>query len=243
MTDVHCHILPNVDDGAASFEEAMAMARLAVDSGVRRIAATPHFYGARESLAQIPVILSRLEGLQEMVRQEGLELQLYPGVEVLCTPETPKLAAQRLLPTIGRGNYFLTEFFFDESTDFMDETLEQIAALGYIPLIAHPERYFAVQKNPRTVQRWFREGYAVQVNKGSVLGAFGSRSESAAHELLEHGFVHMIASDAHHSDHRTTHMRQVYDWSMEQLGERYTQILFRENPSRVIGGRELVPVA
>lgn len=242
MTDIHCHILPGVDDGAASFEEAMVMARLAVESGVHAIAATPHFYGTAESLSQIPVILSRLEALREQIRMEGLGLEIYPGVEVLSTPETPKLAAQRLLPTIGSGRYFLTEFFFDERTEFMDGILEQIAALGYIPLIAHPERYFAVQKNPDTVARWFREGYAVQVNKGSVLGAFGSRSETVALDLLEMGVVHMIASDAHHADHRTTHMGRVYRWCAEELGKEYTKILFEENPARVIEGRELAPV-
>jgi len=242
VIDVHCHILPNVDDGAASFEEAMVMARLAVDSGVRAIAATPHFYGNRESLEQIPVILNRLEALQARIDKEGLELKLYPGVEVLSTPETPKLAAQRLLPTIGQGKYFLTEFFFDESIAFMDETLEQIASLGYTPLVAHPERYFAVQKNLRTVHRWFREGYAIQVNKGSILGSLGSRSEAAAQELLAMGFVHMISSDAHHADRRTPHMAEVRELCGAELGREYTHILLTENPCRVIEGKALVPV-
>ena len=242
MVDVHCHILPNVDDGAASFDEALVMARLAVDSGVHAIAATPHFYGNRESLEQIPVILERLEALQREIDREGLPLKLYPGVEVLSTPETPKLAAQRLLPTVGKGKYFLTEFFFDESIAFMDETLEQIAALGYIPMVAHPERYFAVQKNLKTVHRWFRAGYAIQVNKGSILGAFGARSEAAVRELLAMGFVHLVASDAHHADHRTPHMTEVLLQCREELGREYSQILFSENPGRVVEGRPLVPV-
>ena len=242
MVDVHCHILPDVDDGAASFEEALVMARLAAESGVQAIAATPHFYGNRESLEQIPVILERLEALQDQIHGEGMALKLYPGVEVLSTPETPKLAAQRLLPTIGKGNYFLTEFFFDESIAFMDETLEQIAGLGYTPMVAHPERYFAVQKNLKTVHRWFRAGYAIQVNKGSILGAFGSRSEAAVQELLAMGFVHMVASDAHHADHRTPHMAEVAAYCQEELGREYARILLSENPRRVIEGRPLVPV-
>lgn len=242
MVDIHCHILPNVDDGASGMDEAMVMARLAVESGVSAIAATPHFYGNRDSLEQIPVIMDRFDALQAEIKGAGLPLKLYPGVEVLSTPETPKLAAKRLLPTLGRGNYFLTEFFFDENAVFMDQTLKQIAALGYTPLIAHPERYFAVQKDTRTVQRWFREGYAIQVNKGSVLGAFGARSEMAAKDLLRGGFAHVVASDAHHADRRTPHMGRVVQWCREELGPEYTQVLFSDNPGRIIMGREPVPV-
>lgn len=241
MIDIHCHILPGVDDGAADLEESLAMVRLAAESGVTRIVATPHFHGEEESMQMLPRVLSRLNTLKREVKRFELPVTIHPGVEILCTPQTPSLAQQGKLPTIGNSRYILTEFFFDETLEYMELMLDQLTRWGYQPVVAHPERYQAVQRRPQVMQRWFAKGYILQLNKGSILGSFGTRAETTATDLLKRGLAHVIASDAHHADFRTTHMSAIAAWGREYLGEEYTSILLQKNPGQILQGKPVIP--
>lgn len=240
MVDIHCHILPNFDDGAAVLDESLEMARMASRSGVTDLAATSHFAGTFEGLERLPLMRQRYTELMLAIRKADIPLRLHPGAEILCTPQTPELARMGKLPTLGSGNYVLTEFYFDESFDFMDTMLADIAAEGYRVVVAHPERYGAVQHDPHLMHRWARLGYVLQVNKGSVLGAFGSGAKHTARILLENGLVHLFASDAHSYHSRTPHMSQIRQWAEEHCDERYAQILLQRNPRRILEGRPIV---
>ena len=242
MVDIHCHILPQMDDGASDLEESLAMARMAADSGVTDIVATPHFPGWKDSLRLVPKLINRYTTLSKAIEEEQIPVKLHLGAEIMCMSDTAYLASQKLLPTIGDTRYFLTEFRFDESYDVMDAMLRDIAALGYIPVVAHPERYGAIQADPLAVQRWFRQGYVLQLNKGSVLGAFGSDARITAEILLKTGLVHLIASDAHSARRRTPHMGMLREWMEYHLHHRYAHILLEENPSRLLRGESMHPV-
>lgn len=242
MIDIHCHILPAFDDGAANMSESMAMARMAVSSGVSAIVATPHFPGESSSLRRIKSLLDRFELLTQRIEQENLPLKLYPGAEIRCLPETPQLAARNALPTIGNSNYLLTEFYFNESSAYMTQMLDTLMDQGYRIVVAHPERYQAVQQNPQLAQLWFEKGCILQLNKGSLLGAFGGRVQMTADQLLDQGLVHVIASDAHGADKRTTHMGALMQLLNERCSPEYAQILLERNPARILEGRPMVPV-
>ena len=237
MVDIHCHIVPEVDDGAWDLDAAMEMARLAVKSGVRRIIATPHFQGKPEHLESVSYIVHQFKRLESSIKRERLELELLPGMEVLCVPETMELARMGQLPTLGNSRYVLTEFYFDASWEFMDATLQELRRCGYMPVVAHPERYGAVQRDPGLARSWFARGIVLQINKGSVLGAFGRRAEDTALRLLYRGTAHVIASDAHTPEVRTTDMGPVRQWAREHLGREYTKILLEDNPGRISRGR------
>ena len=242
MVDIHCHILPGVDDGAASMEESLAMVRLAAESGVRRIVATPHFPGEEESMQMLPLVLSRFKALRHEVKKRNLPVSVYPGVEILCTPQTPNLARQGKLPTIGNSRYILTEFYFDETLEYMELMLDQLARWGYRPVVAHPERYEAVQKRPLVMQRWFGKGYILQLNKGSILGAFGTRAENAANDLLKRGLAHVIASDAHSYRVRTPWLQDIRKVLTQEISEDCARLLLRDNPNRIIHNEIIQPV-
>ena len=236
MVDIHCHILPGVDDGAWDLEAAVEMARIAVRCGVSRIIATPHFKGVPGSLAQMPEIFRQVQRLRKAIEEEKLELDLLPGAEVLCVPQTLELARKEWLPTLGDSRYVLTEFYFDASAAFMDATLEELERLGYQPVVAHPERYGAVQRDPGLAREWFERGVVLQLNKGSVLGAFGHRAAETAERLLYRGRVHVIASDAHSPERRTTDLSGVREWCLEHLCREYTKLLLEENPGLIARG-------
>lgn len=242
MIDIHCHILPAFDDGAADLAESMGMARMAVSSGVTGIVATPHFPGEAASLRRMGALLKRYERLEQAIRRENLQLQLWPGAEILCLPETPQLAAKKALPTIGDTNYILVEFNFGEPQSYMSEMLDALAQAGYLPVVAHPERYRAVQMNTQLLKYWFDRGYILQLNKGSVLGAFGGRVQQTAQRMIGEGLAHVIASDAHGTDKRTTHMGALKQWVEGRCDPDYAQILTERNPARLVAGRGMVPI-
>ena len=241
MVDIHCHILPNLDDGSSCPEESVAMARLAVASGVTDIITTPHFRGEAAALRMLPAIMGRLARLQDALARENLPLRLHPGAEILCTPDTPRMGARGELPTLGESRYLLTEFYFNETGAFMDDILDALARQGYWPVIAHPERFEAVQADPELARHWFDKGYLLQVNKGSVLGGFGRRVRQTAAVLLETGIAHLFASDAHGADVRTPYMTELRSWAEENLGPSYTWILMEENPARILRGQQVLP--
>lgn len=242
MIDIHCHILPGFDDGAADLRDAMAMARIAAVSGTTDIIATPHFPGEEASLERLGLLLSRYARLEKAIARENLPLKLHPGAEILCLPQTPRLARQGQLPTLGDTNYLLCEFYFNESRVYMDEMLRFLAGCGYRIVVAHPERYEAVQQEPGLAAQWFGLGYVLQLNKGSISGAFGPAVQTAGLELLNQGLYHLVASDAHGTDTRTTDMRAARQRLEELCPEPYVRILLEENPRRLLQGLDMAPV-
>lgn len=241
MVDIHCHILPEVDDGAQSLAEALEMADMAVRCGVTDLVTTSHFHGEEENLALLDRIYRQFQRLEEALGHEQIPLRLHLGAEILCTHRTGKLAREQRLPTLGNTNYVLCEFYFDAPYDYMDRILVEITQAGYRPVVAHPERYHAIQQEPRRAQRWFRKGYVLQVNKGSLLGAFGPRVQAAARWMLDMGFVHVLASDAHSLRHRTTDLSQLENWLLDRYSPRCARLLLEENPGRLLRGEDMIP--
>lgn len=242
MIDIHCHILPDFDDGARDLQESLTMARLAAESGVAGIIATPHFRGEQSTLGVLPQLLETYRELSQAIRREGIPVSLLPGAEILCMPQTAELARDQALPTLGDTQYLLTEFFFDEPGFRISMMLRSLADCGYKPVIAHPERYDAVQEDPGLLESWFRDGYVIQLNKGSILGAFGSRVERTADIALYHGFAHLVASDAHSCIRRTTSMHRLRHRLTEKCPPEYIRILLEQNPAHLIRNQDMVPV-
>lgn len=242
VVDIHCHILPGVDDGAEDLAESLEMARMAVSCGVTDLAATPHLLGDSFDQKRLGLLYRQFQRLEHALKRENIPLKLHLGAEILCTSQTVDLAWAEQIPAIGDTRYVLCEFYFDTPGFQMDELLSGIAEAGFYPVVAHPERYDAVQQEPRWVQRWFHRGYVIQMNKGSVLGAFGTRVEITAHRLLDRGFVHILASDAHSAHRRTTDLAPLRSWLQEHCSQAYAQLLLEENPARLLRGREMAPV-
>lgn len=242
MIDIHCHILPNADDGAESIAESLAMARAAAASGVRTIVATPHsnLPALREKHYVSYDLRDRFVALCLAVREAEIPLEILPGAEILCTPDLPELLQKkRLLPLAGT-HYLLTEFFFDEPLSYIDHTLDMIRRHGLIPVVAHPERYDAVQASPDCVQSWLEAGYAVQLNKGSILGELGHRAEFTAHWLLRHNLIQLAASDAHGAVRRTASLDSLHRCLSQVYSPACADLLLVHNPHRLLRDQPLL---
>lgn len=243
MIDLHCHILPGVDDGSATDEESCMMARLAVDSGVTAIAATPHCnvpgqFRNYDSQA----LRQKFSHLRGLLREQKIPLKLYTGMEVYVTPEVPELLRQKKLLPLGNSRYLLVEFGFDESRQFAGEMLEAIRREGLTPVVAHPERYWFVQRERTCLLRWVDEGCVLQVNKGSLFGMFGREAARVANWCLGEGCLHLIGSDAHSPFRRTTRLADVWDYAADFDSPEIADFLLEKNPAAILDDRPVRPV-
>lgn len=239
MIDLHAHILPGIDDGAQSLEMALEMARIALAAGVRQMAATPHCNLPDSSRANYdgPELRRQLNDLRKALEQENLPLELYPGAEVFADEELPRLVRSRRLTSLNDGRYLLVEFGFEEDPDFVNFILEMLLEEGYTPLIAHPERYGFVIRNPELAYRYVSMGCCLQLNRGSLTGRFGPRPERTAWALVEHQLAACVASDCHRAEFRTPHLADAWEVLEEAYGPACPRLLLEENPRRILDSR------
>ena len=232
MVDIHCHILPGMDDGAKDPEEALLMARLARGGGTKTIIATPH-YGQRQDKLTCADIRREAAAMQRRVQAAGLDLEILPGMELLCGSDFDGTLESGDYLTLAGSRYLLTEFYFDESPEFMDSVLMKAAQRKLVPIVAHPERYEAVQEDPMLVAHWIDMGCGIQVNAGSLLGRLGRGSRDAGAWLVRSGLVHIVASDGHDLDMRVPSLRSVREYLEERVSEDCAWEVLFENPKRV----------
>ena len=234
MIDLHSHILPELDDGSGSLAESLAMARMAVDSGITAMVATPHCaYDRREE------VLESWQLLSQALQETRIPLELYPGMEIFGNDDTLRLLREGRLLTLNGSRYPLVEFDFQGSGETQTRLLEELCDGGYRPLVAHPERYAYVRRNPRLINEWFRMGCLMQVNRGSLLGRFGSHVQAMAVELVERGFATVVASDAHGCRSRTPWMGDVRKMLTGEITALCAQVLLQDNPERILKNKPL----
>ncbi len=237
MIDLHCHILPGLDDGAPDLQSSLEMAAMASECGITAIAATPHC-----ALDRCQEVFDSFTQLQQALQREQIPVQLLPGMEIFGTPETAQLLRQNRLLTLNGSRYPLVEFGF--YTDGRQETqiLEQIVDAGFTPLVAHPERYEYLQQTPEYVDLWCRMGCRFQLNRGSLMGRFGNAAQALAFALVDRGFATVVASDAHSPRFRTPWMQDVQQLLQEEFSMEIAQLLMEDNPRRILQNKELPPL-
>ncbi|MGM9680868.1 MAG: tyrosine-protein phosphatase [Eubacteriales bacterium] len=242
--DIHCHLLPGLDDGSSCMEETLDMARLALDSGVTTIAVTPHSYGHGYSSFDPDccfLMRHRLEALREMLAEYRLPLKVVPGMEILAHEKMTDYLRDGLMLTLNDTRYVLVEFPFDEHPRYVRKMLDELLSEGYRPIVAHPERYFFVQDRPDLVAEWLEAGALAQANKGSPLGYFGSSAKKCADYLLSCGMIQVIASDAHSADYRTTHFGAISAYITKHYSPEIAKRLLDTNPRAILHGSPVKP--
>ena len=240
MIDIHSHILPGIDDGSSDLYESLEMAELAVRGGTSTIVATPHCNipgSYRNYYSEEYDYVFNL--LQDSIKNENIDLQVLPGMEVFVTEDVPKLITEGMVIPINNTKYMLFEFGFGEEPDFVRYMLERIMDLGVKPVIAHAERFHFVHDNPHLLKEWKKKDIVIQMNKGSFQGRFGYKSEEIAFMAMDAGLVNVIASDAHGCNMRTPFMDNVYYELSADYKAEYLNKLFNDNPLKIITGRSI----
>lgn len=244
MIDLHCHILPFVDDGADNANIACAMAKHSLRCGVDTVVVTPHcnLFGARENFRgrEYEEVLGMFRAL---LRQHRIPLNVLPGCELFVHDSNlVELLDHKKVMTLNRSRYLLTEFHFHASGESISHSLSRIARRGYVPVVAHPERYRAVQQDPLLVVEWFSQGHIIQLNKGSLLGRLGQGAHSTAIHLLRAGLAHVIASDAHNMQHRPPGFLSLMPTLKQHCSGEYAKLLLEDNPMRILSDQP-IPIA
>ncbi len=236
MVDLHCHILPGLDDGAATMEEAVAMARLAAASGIAHIAATSHGNCPPYSYT-LEEYREAFEALQEELIRREIPVKLHPGMEIFLDEDAVPLLKERRLLTLGRTETVLAEFAFEERPDAAFRRIEELEDAGYRIVLAHPERYVFLQRDPELAGYLAERGCVLQVNQGSLTGDFGEACRQLAIRMLRTGMAGVIATDAHDTELRSHDLSRLMRF-LEGYGGRERHIWLSENPSRILKGMQ-----
>ncbi|HCI53583.1 MAG TPA: capsular biosynthesis protein [Gallionella sp.] len=237
MIDLHCHYLPGIDDGAESMEDSLNLARVAVLDGITHAAMTPHIHPGRyENIRSSAVVAT--EQFRRALQQAGIPLQIYAAGEVRLSSEVIELLEQDELPFLGTLNGFrilLLEFPYGHIPLGTEKLARWLLAQNIRPLIAHPERNKVIMQNVEAIAPYIDIGCLLQVTAASVIGDFGVPARQSAALLLERGWVHVIASDAHNLTHRAPKMKAARQCLFENFGAGIAEQLTRLNPAKILG--------
>ncbi|MBO5065221.1 MAG: capsular biosynthesis protein [Clostridia bacterium] len=240
MIDIHCHILPGADDGAGNMSDALEMAELAASSGIKRIIVTPHCNVPGSFRNYWNYFMAEdVRSLQNEIRKKKINLTVYPGQEVYLAPGFVELLKKGEFIGLNESKYMLVEFGMRETADVAYRKLQQVIAEGYVPIVAHPERYGFVSEQQEAVYRMKDLGALLQVNRGSIKGAFGMSAMKKANEIISTYQADFVASDAHSQYSRTPYLADVHEFISEEISADYGDWLFKVNPSKVINGEEI----
>lgn len=233
MIDLHCHLLPGIDDGAPDLATSLEMARIAVADGITTIACTPHIYpGLYENTAA--GIRAAIQALQAELDQAGIALRLVEGADIHLTPDLLAGLRADYLPTLNRTRYLLLEPPHHVAPPRFEEQVFNLLANGYVPLITHPERLTWIEDNYPIFLRIARAGAWLQVTAGALTGRFGKRPRYWSQRLIDEGPVHIIASDAHSVHRRPPLLAEAQVAAARQVGQVEAWAMVRDRPQGVI---------
>lgn len=241
--DLHSHILFGIDDGPDEIEQSLALAESYAEAGYRVVVATPHRHGCLAGKDVRARIQRNLQTLNRAIAEQGLELTVLPGMEVVLSPDILDGLRSGAIFTIGGGHFVLIETPFEQFPLGWEQCLFQIVAGGYSVLLAHPERCRQLMRRPEMFDVLAEMGVCLQVNCDSLLGSWGKSAQNLAHRLLAEGRVHCLATDSHDAVKRSPmSLRKVFDAFGAVYGAQTLVRLAAENPQRVLDRRPLLAV-
>ena len=233
MIDLHCHMLPGLDDGATDLAVSLAMARASVADGVTVLACTPHIFpGLYHNTG--PSIRRACGELQGILDREGIALRLIPGADNHIVPDFVAGLRSGHLLALGDSRYVLVEPPHHIAPVRLEDLFFDILVSGYTPILTHPERLTWVRAHYERVQRMVRAGVWVQVTSGSLTGAFGRSARYWAERMLDEGCVHLLATDAHDIDRRPPDLRRGRELAAKRVGDEEAENLVLHRPRGVI---------
>lgn len=236
MIDLHCHILPGLDDGSPDLAVSLEMAKVAVADGIITMACTPHFVpGVYKNIG--PIVRAAIKSLSAALGDAGIPLQLVTGADAHAAPDLlAGLRSGRVL-TLNDSRYFLIEPPHDIFPPRFEELVFALAAAGYVPILTHPERLSWIEPRYTVVQRLARSGVLMQITAGSFTGNFGKKARYWAERMLDEGIVHIVATDAHNLDRRRPVLSEAREAVALRAGEDRAAILFAKNPLCILEDR------
>lgn len=241
MIDIHSHILPELDDGASTWEDSLQMARMAVEDGIRTMVASPHLFKKRNiDLAEInpkEVILDKIKKFKQKLLAAGLELEIIPGCDFpLVFFGMQLLEDDQVLTINDNKRYLLLEFPDFSLPPATEEICFRLKQQGITPIITHPERHFIFQEMPQKLERLIELGCLAQITAASLTGGFGRRVTRVAREMMLKGYFQIMASDAHDTRRRPPLLQKALKVASTLVGKDQAEAMVTTIPEKIIRG-------
>lgn len=231
LYDIHCHILPGVDDGAKNMDIALALIEKEIEAGVETIILTPHF---RKEMFE-PDMEDIWNAYDELLYETRYKnIRLYLGCEFHANMEMVETLDNELRPTLADSRYVLTEFAHNSTRAFMKERADALLMSGYRPIIAHIERYRATRKDFDLIEDLIEMGCEVQVNADAIIGRDGLGAQRFCKKLMQEDMLHYVGSDTHNLRGRAPHLGECCEYLKKHMGRLYTSRIMRDNPSKIV---------
>jgi len=233
MIDLHCHLLPGLDDGARDIAASCEMARAFVTDGVEVVACTPHIFpGIYHNTG--PQIREAVGHLQRNLEEANIPLRLVAGADNHVVPDFVQALNSGHLLSLNGSRYVLVEPPHHVAPLRLEDLFLEILWAGYVPILTHPERLTWIKERYDVIARLVRAGVWMQVTSGSLYGAFGRDPQYWAHRMLDEGCVHILATDAHDSRRRPPDLARRREWVAKRLGDAEANHLVWSRPSGIL---------
>jgi protein-tyrosine phosphatase len=240
MIDLHSHILPSIDDGAADMAASLELARLYVAAGFKMVVATPHARSGECSARYARAIVEAVDGLNREFYRHEIDLRVLPGMEVELDARLPaQVAAGALIPLAGKRHLLVETPFMRLPLSWQNMVFD-LAAMDITVVFAHPERCAQLAESPGLIDEMAASGACLQVNWDSFAGAHGRTARHVARHMARHGLIHCLATDSHDPLHR--HPGMVPGLKAEvagRVGPENLALMCRDNPLQVVNGRPM----
>lgn len=236
--DMHCHILPGVDDGSRSMDMSMAMLDFAYEEGIRAIILTPHYHGGYVETERT-VIDETFEELNKHSRKLHPDLKLFIGNEIYYYPSVPEWIEEGRVHTLADSDYVLLEFSTPVKKRELLEAVQNLCSHGYYPVLAHVERYDCLVRDPFYVGELIDNGAYIQVNSRTVTGEGGMKIKHFVKRLLKEEWIHFIGTDAHSMGGRKPEIADCADYIIRKCSEEYAAGILYANAVNIIKNRPL----
>lgn len=236
--DIHSHILPGLDDGPQDLKTSKQMLYKAYESGIRHIIATPHFREQRftKSVAEVK---ASYEQVKDLIKEEGLNINLYLGNEIYYSSNTSSLLLNNEVLTMAGSDYVLLEFSSASPYQYIKSGIQNIIMSGYLPILAHFERYDSIVSNWNHIEEIYDMGVCIQINASTITGPFLNKHTKLAKKLLKYDMVDFIATDSHNLDSRSPSLTDCKSYINKKYGNDLLNKLLYINPSKLINNKEI----
>ena len=238
MIDVHSHIIPKIDDGVTTQEEADCVLEEASKAGFTEIISTSHYM---EGHYEVEAIKRKemIEQMNQRIKEKGMNLTLHCGAEAYITPDLVKLVKQKKVCTLANSRYLLFELPMNTTINYLDEVIFEIESVGLIPVIAHPERYLYIQEQPNKLVSLIQKGVLFQANYGSILGRYGKEAQKTLKKLLQANMIHFLGSDVHKKESIYGKIKESMVELEKVIGKDKLEELTTINPSYILKDEEI----
>ena len=239
MIDVHCHILPDVDDGSECMRESINMAMIAKEQGIDKIIATPHYhpefkYLKGEELNKV------CEEFKKQLKENNIDIEIYLGNELYFTYDLIEKISELDFYCLNKSKYILIEFPPTKCPLNLCNIVYELKQKGFIPVLAHVERYIKIHDDPEIIYDCIKTGAIIQINSSSLIGKQGKEIQRFCNLLIGRNMVHLVATDAHGSQRRRPMMKDAYQYIEKKYSKEIADNLFINNAQCILDNKEII---